>query len=240
MLAYFKAYADFDALTVEITDAEKANLLLMAYRYATTGAEPVFVGNDRFYWAMMKAQIDRDQDSYDKKVSAGKEGGDAKAKASTSKQSLADASTEKQTLADASTAEQNLAPFKNKTKEQDQEQEQEQEQEQDGEPVTRASALDRRFAAFWAAYPKKVGKQDALRAFARLKVSEDRLAAMLAAIEQQRASPQWQKDAGQYIPNPATWLRQGRWEDEVRGSPPVQNETARLMALSRQYAEMGV
>lgn len=236
MLAYFKAYADFDALTVEITDAEKANLLLMAYRYATTGAEPAFVGNERFYWAMMKAQIDRDQESYDKKVSAGKEGGDAKAKASTSKQSLADASTEKQTLADASTAEQNLAPFKiknkNKTKEQDQE------QDQDGEPVTRASALDRRFAAFWSAYPKKVGKQDALRAFARLKVSEDQLAAMLAAIEQQRASPQWAKDGGQYIPNPATWLRQGRWEDEPL-SPP-QSDAARLLAMAERYAEMGV
>lgn len=236
MLAYFKAYADFDALTVEITDAEKANLLLMAYRYATTGAEPVFVGNDRFYWAMMKAQIDRDQDSYDKKVSAGKEGGDAKAKASTSKQSLADASTEKQTLADASTAEQNLAPFKNKTKEQDQEQE----QDQDVGTVARASAIDRRFAAFWAAYPKKVGKQDALRAFARLKVGEDQLGAMLAAIEQQRASPQWAKDGGQYIPNPATWLRQGRWEDEPLSASPPQSDAARLLAMAERYAEMGV
>lgn len=229
MLAYFKAYADFDALTVEITDAEKANLLLMAYRYATTGAEPVFVGNDRFYWAMMKAQIDRDQESYDKKVSAGAAGG---------RPSKADESTEKQTKADESTEKQSKPPFKNKNKTEDQEQEQE--QEQDGEPVTRASALDRRFAAFWAAYPKKVGKQDALRAFARLKVSEDQLAAMLAAIEQQRASPQWAKDGGQYIPNPATWLRQGRWEDEPLSASPPQSDAARLLAMAERYAEMGV
>lgn len=225
MLAYFKAYADFDALTVEITDAEKANLLLMAYRYATTGAEPVFVGNDRFYWAMMKAQIDRDQESYDKKVSAGAAGG---------RPAKADESTEKQTKADESTEKQNEHPFKNKNKTEDQDQE----QEQDGKPVTRASALDRRFAAFWAAYPKKVGKQDALRAFARLKVGEDQLGAMLAAIEQQRASPQWAKDGGQYIPNPATWLRQGRWEDEPL-SPP-QSDAARLLAMAERYAEMGV
>lgn len=225
MLAYFKAYADFDALTVEITDAEKANLLLMAYRYATTGAEPVFVGNDRFYWAMMKAQIDRDQESYDKKVSAGAAGG---------RPAKADESTEKQTKADESTEKQSEPSFKNKNKTEDQDQE----QEQDGEPVTRASALDRRFAAFWAAYPKKVGKQDALRAFARLKVGEDQLAAMLAAIEQQRASPQWTKDGGQYIPNPATWLRQGRWEDEPL-SPP-QSDAARLLAMAERYAEMGV
>ena len=227
MLAYFKAYADFDALTVEITDAEKANLLLMAYRYATTGAEPVFVGNDRFYWAMMKAQIDRDQESYDKKVSAGAAGG---------RPTKADESTEKQTKADESTEKQSEPPFKNKNK--NKTKEQDQEQDQDGEPVTRASALDRRFTAFWTAYPKKVGKQDALRAFARLKVGEDQLAAMLAAIEQQRASPQWAKDGGQYIPNPATWLRQGRWEDEPL-SPP-QSDAARLLAMAERYAEMGV
>ena len=225
MLAYFKAYADFDALTVEITDAEKANLLLMAYRYATTGAEPAFVGNERFYWAMMKAQIDRDQESYDKKVSAGAAGG---------RPAKADESTEKQTKADESTEKHSEPSFKNKNKTKDQDQE----QDQDGEPVTRASALDRRFAAFWAAYPKKVGKQDALRAFARLKVGEDQLAAMLAAIEQQRASPQWAKDGGQYIPNPATWLRQGRWEDEPL-SPP-QSDAARLLAMAERYAEMGV
>ena len=38
---------------------------------------------------------------------------------------------------------------------------------------------------------------------------------MLAALEQQRQSHDWQKEGGRYIPYPATWLNQGRWEDEV-------------------------
>lgn len=238
MLTYFKAYADFDALTVEITDAEKANLLLMAYRYATTGAEPVFVGNDRFYWAMMKAQIDRDQEAYDKKVSAGKAGGEAKADASTRKQNTAEASTAKQTLADASTSEQNLAPFKNKNKIKTKEQE----QDQDGETVTRANALDRRFGAFWAAYPNKTGKGAALKAFQRIKPDDTLLDTMIAKLELMCASPQWQTDNGRYIPNPATWLNQRRWEDEplqVSASPP-QSDAARLLEMAERYAEMGV
>ena len=41
---------------------------------------------------------------------------------------------------------------------------------------------------------------------------------LIAAIERQKQSQQWIKDDGQYIPNPATWLNQGRWEDEV--TPP--------------------
>lgn len=38
---------------------------------------------------------------------------------------------------------------------------------------------------------------------------------MLNAIETAKQSMQWNKDNGQYIPNPATWLNQKRWEDEI-------------------------
>ena len=37
---------------------------------------------------------------------------------------------------------------------------------------------------------------------------------MVAAVEQHCASEQWQKDDGQFIPHPLTWLHQGRWKDE--------------------------
>jgi hypothetical protein len=40
---------------------------------------------------------------------------------------------------------------------------------------------------------------------------------VLAAIRSQSASDQWRKDGGQYIPNPATWIRQRRWEDGLCG-----------------------
>ena len=69
------------------------------------------------------------------------------------------------------------------------------------------------FAAFWAAYPRKVGKEAARRAFA--KVPKEAWPLLVPAINAQKLSRQWQKDGGQYIPNPATWLNQGRWEDEA-------------------------
>ena len=49
-----------------------------------------------------------------------------------------------------------------------------------------------------------------MSAFKKVKVSVDTLT---AAVEAQKQSAQWTKDNGQYIPNPATWLNQGRWED---------------------------
>jgi len=69
------------------------------------------------------------------------------------------------------------------------------------------------FARFWAAYPKKKSKGQAEKAFAKIKPSEQLLVAMLAAIGQAKTSKDWTKDAGQYIPHPATWLNAKGWED---------------------------
>lgn len=71
------------------------------------------------------------------------------------------------------------------------------------------------FDAFWSAYPRKTAKTAAAKAFARLRPDERLLAAMLAAIERQRTSPQWTKDGGEFIPHPATWLNGRRWEDST-------------------------
>ena len=61
------------------------------------------------------------------------------------------------------------------------------------------------FDAFWSSYPKKVGKQAARKAFEKVKVETD---VLIAAIEAQKKSAQWQKAGGQYIPNPSTWLNE--------------------------------
>lgn len=70
----------------------------------------------------------------------------------------------------------------------------------------------RDFEQFWAAYPRKVGKQAALKAFKGVTIPVETL---VSAIKRQECSDQWTRDNGKYIPNPATWLNQGRWEDEL-------------------------
>jgi hypothetical protein len=78
------------------------------------------------------------------------------------------------------------------------------------------------FDEFWSAYPKKVGKGEAKKLWAKLKVN-GRLPSVLSAIAAQKATAQWQKEGGQFIPLPATWLRQGRWDDEVQQVTPQWN-----------------
>lgn len=72
------------------------------------------------------------------------------------------------------------------------------------------------FDEFWNIYPKKIGKGAALKKWEGLKRTGrlPPLESLIGAIENQKTWEQWQKDEGQFIPNPATWLNQGRWDDQ--------------------------
>ncbi len=74
------------------------------------------------------------------------------------------------------------------------------------------------FIEFWTAYPRKIGKGAALKAWKKAKLPA--MAVILNAVEDQKKSRQWQKDSGQYIPHPSTWINQERWEDEITEGAP--------------------
>ena len=84
---------------------------------------------------------------------------------------------------------------------------------------TAGTTNDPLFDRFWQAYPRKVGKPKAQKAFVNLHVTEEMLTQMLTAIETQTKALGWD-DASRwkYIPHPTTWLHQRRWEDEIIGS----------------------
>jgi hypothetical protein len=69
------------------------------------------------------------------------------------------------------------------------------------------------FLKFWQAYPKKTGKPTALKAYQNIKEPKPTLNQILQAISDHQKTEQWENK--QFIPNPATWLNQRRWEDEI-------------------------
>lgn len=73
---------------------------------------------------------------------------------------------------------------------------------------------DEGFLAFWQAYPRKCGKADAEKAYLKLNPSGELQRTILEAVERNKASPEWSRDNGKYIPYPSTWLNGRRWEDE--------------------------
>lgn len=88
------------------------------------------------------------------------------------------------------------------------------------------------FDRFWSGYPRKVDKDKARRAWKRLKVTDALLETILAGLERDKRSPQWVKDSGQFIPYPATWLNNRRWEAEAAS----QAESAGQANPPEQYA----
>lgn len=80
------------------------------------------------------------------------------------------------------------------------------------------------FERFWKAYPKKVAKGTAAKAFKKAKVDESLLQDILKALEWQRETKQWKAEGGRYIPNPATYLNGRRWEDEQEEQPNGTND----------------
>lgn len=69
------------------------------------------------------------------------------------------------------------------------------------------------FYAFWAAYPKKRSKGDAWKAWRGTKEKRPPIERLLKALAVLKASDDWRRDGGQYIPYPSTWLRAWGWED---------------------------
>lgn len=93
------------------------------------------------------------------------------------------------------------------------------------------------FDEFWELYPKKVGKIDAKKAWRKIKQPQTIMPKIIAAIETQTRSSQWKKDNGQFVPNPATWLNRGSWDDELETTSEEQNRNALLMKGISLYGD---
>jgi len=104
--------------------------------------------------------------------------------------------------AEETSSNKNETQSKSKSKSKSKEKEKEKELEQD------------LFERFWAVYPRKVGKKDAVKAWNKLKPDEALTNQIIEGVERWKLSTQWTKDGGQYIPYPATFLNGERWKDE--------------------------
>jgi hypothetical protein len=120
-----------------------------------------------------------------------------------------------------------------RSQKQDQDQKQDQGQEQPAEAGKRSRSTQRsaaqvyedpEFVEFWDAYPKKVSKGDAAKAWAQtdpeyangeyVKRPPEASEVVLAAKMRSKCSD-WKEDGGKWIPNAATWLRNAGWNDEL-------------------------
>lgn len=102
-------------------------------------------------------------------------------------------------------------------------------------PSERLELFDR----FWKAYPRKEGKAKAAEAWNVIKPDKALVTRMISAIEAKVRSPEWRQDDGKYIPHPARWLSDRRWEDEARETytPERRLSAAEMAAIDELFRE---
>lgn len=202
-MTYIKLFIDYLDAIEPLGDAERGRLFTSLLVYARTGEAPQLGGNERFLFPMMRAQIDRDNSAMDSLSDARSEAGRKGAEAKQANARFAKQNKQMQDLPSKTSKDKDKDKDKGKDKDKD----------------NSASP----FESFWAAYPRKVGKQAAKKAFSKVSVP---VKTLIDAVNSQKNSEQWRKDNGQYIPNPATWLNQGRWDDVLTeaGAQPTKEE----------------
>jgi len=101
--------------------------------------------------------------------------------------------------------------------------------------------METRFDKFWRIYPRKGGKKPARKSFSRIDPDDGLLEIMITAIHTAKKTTQWRDGRGKYIPLPATWLNQERWNDEHPPAVPHLSD-AGMMTLdaAERILEKGV
>lgn len=94
------------------------------------------------------------------------------------------------------------------------------------------------FETFWKAYPRKVAKVAAAKVWKRLNPDLPLFESILRSVKAWSETDQWHKDGKQYIPHPATFLTQRRWEDEMpERSTKFSPETAESLRRRMEEAK---
>jgi hypothetical protein len=100
--------------------------------------------------------------------------------------------------------------------------------EEGSKPMVDKSTVDPNFVAFWTVYPKKVARAAASKAWASLRPDSALGSQIVEHVRHRANAPEWRKDAGKYVPNPATFLNGRRFEDEIGTTGRIPGEPLKV------------
>ena len=95
----------------------------------------------------------------------------------------------------------------------------------DGEVLDPADLL---FGKFWEMYPRKESMSQAWKAWKQLNPDQALFDLIANALEYRSQTKEWLSEGGRYVPHPAKWLNERRWED--RQSPQKLSQAAQFQA----------
>ena len=215
----FVIYKDWNNFFKLLSDEELGVMFRAIFNYALNDIEPNF-DNVGMMWvfSILKGHLDRDKEKYEVICEIRRENGrkGGLRKQENLKQKIASDSKCYQKLPNSSKLYQSVANLADNDNVNDNVNDNDKTLSSPFSSKTEVRYSET-FLAFWAEYPKKVGKADAFKKYSKLKLNKADNEDIISALKWQRFTPQWQRDGGRFIPNPATYLSQRRWEDEPDG-----------------------
>ena len=223
----FVLYFDYRKHLDFLTDEECGRLFKALLDYGETKKQPELEGAALMAFSFIACQMDRDAEKYAetcrKRSESGKKGGRPKANASDGKAKKANGFSEKQSEA--------------KKADNDTDNDTDNDNNTPSIPQGGTDAQERRFAEFWAEYPKKVGKQAARTSWKRIKPDAKLHERIMQAVATAKKSEQWNREGGRFVPNPSTWLNQGRWDDELTPANTTQERKGQTHGTNSGHSD---
>lgn len=201
---YFKAYHSYLETIEPLNDAERGRLFTACLQYSKSGEVPELRGNERFIFAGLKAQIDRDANTY----------------ADTCRKNAENINIRWNT-----NVYDRIPPYTNDTKDKEKDKDKDiilpsvsplpgdASAPKRKKPSTLSVAQQALFNRFWNAYPRKESIGDAEKAWDKLNADEALTDTIVAGIERAIVNDHRFREK-QYTPHPASWLNGKDWMNE--------------------------
>lgn len=203
----FTFFHSFYEAAQGLKEKERLQFYEAIINYSIIGDEPELCDVAKAMFLLVKPVLDKSRE----KSKSGKKGGEAKTKQTASKTKASTKQNESKSEATAKQTVSDISEDKDKEIEKDKEYITPHTPQGGGGDI---SAVKKRFDLFWAAYPNKTGKGAAEKSWNKLRPTKELFSQIMEALQRAVGCEQWKRENGRYIPNPATWLNQRRWEDE--------------------------
>lgn len=97
--------------------------------------------------------------------------------------------------------------------------------------------MQKQFSEFWDKYPRKIAQGAAEEAWSNIHPDKELFDQIMDALWDAIYSKQWQEEQGRFIPSPAKWLKEKRWNDKQTIQIPESPNEKRTYDL-QAYEEM--
>ena len=226
-ISYFCAYHSLLETIDPLSDAERGRLFTACLQYSRTGEVPELSGNERYIFPGIKGQIDRDKAKYDDRRQKASESANARWRR--------DECERMRTDANACERIQTHAIEKEKEKEKEIIKEKEL---PNGSSKEKKPSIDDDFAQIWKEYPKKQGRDQALKAYAKARKEGVTDETILEGIKAYKRYIAAMRIEDRYVKQGGTWFYQQCWEDDYTTTGNASGKTRLQDRHNYDYAKI--